>query len=145
MRADMLNTFFSASRDISFPAPVLYTCIIIIGSALMVNLLIRLVRYLDNLNQRMIRYNAFLKNVGISRAEKICLEHCANDLGVKDKVEMLVNPAEFRRVVEWAGKRHARRILVARVQQKVENYKSGHRRPARSNHHRHLHTAPYAA
>ncbi|MFH1741837.1 MAG: hypothetical protein ABIH23_22765 [bacterium] len=140
MSAEILNNLFRPSLDWSIPTPIIYTAVGIVAGSLLINLVIRLVQYLDNWEKRESRYEQFLQELGITRAERRCLDHCRADLDIKDKYRMLTESDQFESVLEWAEGRHSRKLLIGRIRAKLEAHK---RLPPTARRHRHrMHPIP---
>ena len=140
MKADMLNQLFRPSIDWSIPAPLIYIGLGIIGASLLIHLVIVLARRIRKWERRENRYERLLRKYRITPAERICLDHCRADLGIRDKAAMLTDPEVFQRVVKWAQKHRESRVAVIRIQGKLEAHKRAY--PAPRRHRKPVHGSP---
>ncbi|HQO35417.1 MAG TPA: hypothetical protein PLG59_12190, partial [bacterium] len=102
------------------PIELLYFVLGAIVIVFLLNGLIHLVRYLERVGRASDKYNKLIEELGISRAEKSCLKQCYADLGIKDRYKFLDDPHEFERALQWAEKRPSRKMLIGRIQGKLE-------------------------
>lgn len=121
MKAEMLNSLFQPSLDWSIPTTIVYVGLGVIGASLLIHTVILLTRYIGKWQRREDRYAQILNRFEITCGERVCLDHCSADLGIKDKARMLTDWKEFERVMEWAEKQPARRVAVMKIRRKLED------------------------
>jgi len=124
MKSEIFSQIFSTSLELPIHTPVLYWTAVIVAITLVLHTAISLVRYCEGKSRRERRYLRFLSELGITQAERNCLEQCSATLGIKDKFAMLTMPSQFKRVLRWAKGHYGREILVSRIQEKLEGNQS---------------------
>jgi len=141
MMQSSLNVF-QPTQEWTVPMELIY----FLGGAIVIvfllNGLIHLVRYLDRIGRESDKYNRLLEELGISRAEKACLKQCYADLGIKDRYKFLDDPHEFQKALQWAEKRHSRKMLIGRIQGKLEARRAKEFNPFASPRHGSVRSGP---
>lgn len=122
MRPNMLNEAFDPSHHWSIPDVILYVMLGLIGASLLFHAILLLIRHYKNLERYEIRYERLLNSFGTTPAEKICLDHCSTELGIKDKAQLLTDRVEFDQVLKWAEQKPDRRMTVYRLRLKLDTH-----------------------
>ena len=120
MKSEILNPVFSTSLELPVHTPILFWTTVIVVTALVIHTAMSLYRHYERASKREKRYLRFLNELGITQAERNCLDQCGAALGIKDKFTMLTMPSQFQRVIRWANGHHGRQILVDRIRTKLE-------------------------